>query len=336
MRKLAVLMPTYNCSQYLRESIDSILNQTYLDFDLYIYDDCSTDNSFEIIKSYTDDRVFYIKNTENLGIAKTLNLGLEYLLPNYEYIARMDADDWSFPERFQKQLDFMDANQEIAMSGTQGDWLKQMSETPLFAWEYPTKFEYLTYYLLFGASFGHSSVIFRSIFFTTNNLRYNQVIKTCEDWDLWIKVLKIGKIANLPDFLMKYRIVPTSNHRSIENKKIHLRERSSIISNYWETFNIHLSPEQVFEYYYDTDISIQDNFLSKLKILIDSFNELFLKHALNLEKEDKKNFRYMLARKLLDYWKRSTISKYNPFVWFILLTRVKFMNTIRLIKSQLN
>ena len=336
MRKLAVLMPTYNCSQYLRESIDSILNQTYLDFDLYIYDDCSTDNSFEIIKSYTDDRVFYIKNTENLGIAKTLNLGLEYLLPNYEYIARMDADDWSFPERFQKQLDFMDANQEIAMSGTQGDWLKQMSETPLFAWEYPTKFEYLTYYLLFGASFGHSSVIFRNIFFINNNLRYDQVIRTCEDWDLWIKVSKIGKIANLPDFLMKYRIVPNSNHRSIENKKIHLRERSSIISNHWQSFNIHLSPEQVFEYYYDTNIPIKQNFISKIEELIDSFNELFLKHALNLDKEDKKNFSYMLARKLLDYSKRSNISKYNPFVWFTLLTRVKFINTIRLIKSQLN
>jgi hypothetical protein len=167
-------------------------------------------------------------------------------------------------------------------------------------------------------------------------LRYNEDIKTCEDWDLWIRVSKSSKVHNLPDFLMKYRIVPTSNHRSAENKKTHLRERSLIISNYWGTFNIHLSLEQVFEYYYDTDISIQDNFLSKLKILIDSFNELFLKRALNLEKEDKKNFRYMLARKLLDYWKRSTISKYNPFVWFILLTRVKFMNTVRLIKSQLN
>jgi glycosyltransferase involved in cell wall biosynthesis len=335
MKKLAVLMPTYNCAKYLQESIDSILNQTYTDFDLYIYDDCSTDHSSEIIKTYTDDRIFYIKNSENLGIARTLNLGLEKLVPNYEYIARMDADDWSFPERFQRQLDFMDANQDIAMSGTQGYWLKQMSETPLSAWKYPTKSKYLSCYLLFGASFGHSSVIFRSVFFITNNLRYNQVIRTCEDWDLWIKVSKIGKIANLPDFLMKYRIVSTSNHRSIENKKIHLRERSSIISNYWKTFDISLSPEQIFEYYYDTNLTGQD-FYPKLNILIDSFNKLFLNNSKHLKSEDKNNFSYLLARKIVNFKKRSTISKYNPFVWFILLTRVKFMNTVRLIKSQLN
>jgi glycosyltransferase involved in cell wall biosynthesis len=335
MKKLAVLMPTYNCAKYLQESIDSILNQTYSDFDLYIYDDCSTDHSSEIIKTYTDDRIFYIKNSENLGIARTLNLGLEKLVPNYEYIARMDADDWCFPERFQRQLDFMDANHEIAMSGTQGYWLKQMSETPLSAWKYPTKSEYLSCYLLFGASFGHSSVIFRSVFFITNNLRYNQVIRTCEDWDLWIKVSKIGKIANLPDFLMKYRIVPNSNHRSIENKKIHLKERSIIISNYWKTFDISLSPEQIFEYYYDTNLTGQD-FYPKLNILIDSFNKLFLNNSKHLKSEDKNNFSYLLARKIVDFKKRSTISKYNPFVWFILLTRVKFMNTVRLIKSQLN
>jgi len=335
MKKLAVLMPTYNCAKYLQESIDSILNQTYSDFDLYIYDDCSTDRSSEIIKNYTDDRIFYIKNSENLGIARTLNLGLEKLVPNYEYIARMDADDWCFPERFQKQLDFMDANQDIAMSGTQGYWLKQMSETPLSAWKYPTKSEYLSCYLLFGASFGHSSVIFRSVFFITNNLRYNQVIRTCEDWDLWIKVSKIDKIANLPDFLMKYRIVPTSNHRSIENKKIHLKERSIIISNYWKTFDISLTPEQIFEYYYDTNLTGQD-FFPKLNILIDSFNKLFLNNSKQLKSEDKNNFSYLLARKIVDFKKRSTISKYNPFVWFILLTRVKFINTVRLFKSQLN
>ncbi len=329
-------MPTYNCAQYLQESIDSILNQTFSNFDFYIYDDCSTDNTSQIISNYKDKRVFYIKNAENLGIAKTLNLGLEYLLPHYEYIARMDADDWSFSERFEKQIAFMDVNLDVVMSGTQGYWLKEMSEIPKSAWGYPAKFEYLKYYLLFGASFGHSSVIFRNDFFIKNNIRYNQLIKTCEDWDLWIKVSQIGKIENLPDFLMKYRIVSNSNHRSPENKKIHLKERSIIISNYWKTFNVGITPEQVYEYYYDTDESIQDNFLSKLKILIDSFNGLYINHAENLEKIDKKNFSYMLARKIVDYRKRSTVNKYNPVVWIMILTRGKFRSKIRLIKSQLN
>lgn len=337
MKKLAVLMPTYNCAPYLQESIDSILNQTYYDFDFYIYDDCSTDSSSQIISSYTDKRIFYIKNIENLGIAKTLNLGLEALLPNYQYIVRMDADDWSFPERFQKQIDFMDQNSQIVMSGTQGYWLKEISKNPISGWKYPSEFEYLKYYFLFGASFGHSSVIFRNEFFIKTQLRYNQLIKTCEDWDLWIKISQLAKIANLTDFLMKYRISSNSNHRSSENKKLHYKERCSIISNYWKTFDIILTPEQIFEYYYDTNtISMKQNFEIKLKILIDSFNKLFLNHATELESEDQKNFSYMLARKILDFWKRSTVSRYNPFVWVIVLTRVRFISSIRLIKSQLN
>lgn len=336
MKKLAVLLPTFNSAFYLKESIDSILNQTFADFDLYIYDDCSTDSTPEIISEYKDSRLFYRKNKENSGIARTLNKGLEELLPNYEYIARMDADDWSFPERFQKQIDFLDKNKEIVMCGTQGYWLKDFSSNPKYGWEYPTCNEYLKLYLLFGASFGHSSLIFRTNFFIKNNLKYNQLIKTCEDWDLWIKVSLKGMIENLPDFLMKYRILPNSNHRSPENKKTHLKERCIIISNYWKTFNIILSPEQVFEFYYDSGLSMQDDFSTKLKIVTQSFNELFLNHTENLEIEDKKKFSYLLARKILDYWKRSNVNRYHPVIWLLILSRVKFMGKVRLIKSQFN
>lgn len=328
-------MPTYNCAKYLQESIDSILNQTFQDFDLYIYDDYSTDNSSEIISEYHDNRVFYIKNSENLGIARTLNLGLEKLLPNYEYIARMDADDWSFPERFQKQIDFFEKNSAAVLCGTQGFWLTDLSKLPTSGWQYPVDYNYIKLYLLFTASFGHSSLVLKSRFFIDNNLRYDENIKTCEDWDLWIKVSKKGEVYNLPDFLMKYRIVPTSNHRSLENKKIHLKERSIIISDYWKIFDINLSPEQVFEYYYNTDIERKD-FYAELNILIDSFNKLFLNNSKHLKSEDKNNFSYLLARKIVDFKKRSKISKYNFISWFIVLTKVKFMSKTRLIKSQLN
>jgi glycosyltransferase involved in cell wall biosynthesis len=336
MKKLAVLMPTYNCEKYLQESIDSILNQTYSDFDFYIYDDCSTDNSQNLIQSYTDTRIIYIKSPKNLGIASTLNLGLENLLPNYEFIARMDADDWAFPNRFQKQIDFMEQNKSIMLCGTQGFWLKNMLENPLSGWEYPFQDNYIKLYLLFGASFGHSSIVLRSDLLRTNNLRYNETIKTCEDWDLWIKMSKIGEVVNLPDFLMKYRIVFNSNHRALENKKLHLKERSIIISKYWKDFNIKLSPEQVFEYYYETKESIRHDFYSKLNVLIDSFNELFLNHAQSLISKDQKQFSYMLARRTLDFWKRSGISRYNPIVWLILLNKIKFIDTFKLIRSQIN
>lgn len=336
MKKLAVLMPTYNCAKYLQESIDSILNQTYSHFNFYIYDDCSTDDTSKIISEYNDKRIVYVKNSENLGIAKTLNLGLEKLLPNYEYIARMDADDCAFPERFQKQIDFLDQNQSVMLCGTQGFWLKNLSETFLSGWQYPTDNNYLELYLLFAASFGHSSVILRSDCFILNGLRYNEDIKTCEDWDLWIRVSKIGKIHNLPDFIMKYRIVSTSNHRSTENKKIHLRERSTIISNYWKTFDIDLSPEQVFEYYYDSFPVVAENFEPKLIKLIDCFNQLYLNHTNDLNEDDKEKFSYLLARRVADFRKRSKVSQYNFSTWFIVMSKIKFINPIKLIKSQFN
>lgn len=335
MKKLAVLMPTYNCAPYLQESIDSILNQTYTDFDLYIYDDCSIDNTCQIITSYSDKRIFYIKNEKNIGIAKTLNLGLEKLLPNYEYIARMDADDWSFPERFEKQLDFLDKNKLTAICGTQGFWIKNMREVPNSGWQYPVYNNYLKIYLLFGASFGHSSVIIRSSLFSLRNLKYNENIKTCEDWDLWVRVSKYYEVHNLRDFLMKYRIVLTSNHRATENKMIHLKERSKIISNYWKTFDIDLSPDQVYEYYYESEDRRTQSFIQKLNGLINSFNQLFGNHSLDLQKEDKKKFSYLLARKMADFRKRSKISLFNPIVWIIILSRVRFISIPRLINSQI-
>jgi len=276
MKKLAVLMPTYNAADYLNESIDSILKQTFVNFDLYVYDDCSTDNTAELISEYKDSRLFYRKNKENCGIAKTLNKGLEDLLPQYEYIARMDADDWAYPERFQKQLKFLVKNQDIVLCGTQGYWLKDINQNPVSGWEYPINNEYIKCYLLFTASFGHSSVIFRSDCIIKYNLRYDETITTCEDWDLWIRIAKFGVVANLPEYLMKYRILENSNHRSLTKIKKHLEERSIIISNYWVNFDIRIMPEKVYEYYYGDKIIAKSDFIKKIKILINAFNHLYL------------------------------------------------------------
>lgn len=333
MKKLAVLLPTYNAAAYLKESIDSILNQTFADFDLYVYDDCSTDNTEELISGYKDARFFYRKNNVNFGIAKTLNSGLEELLPHYEYIARMDADDWAYPERFEKQIEFLESNQDIVLCGTQGYWLKDMNQNPASGWKYPVRNEYIKYYLLFAASFGHSSVLLRSNFFQKHDLRYNENISTCEDWDLWIRVAMIGSVSNLPNFLMKYRILENSNHRSPEKIKTHLEERSIIISDYWANFGIILKPETVFEYYYGNKAMTLPDFKVKIKVLINAFNLLYANAQQNLVLEERKNFSYLQARRILDYWKKSKVSRFNPAIWGLLVKEVKIMNTFKLIKS---
>lgn len=333
MKKLAVLLPAFNAALYIKASIDSILNQTFQDFDLYIYDDCSTDNTAEIVFSYNNSRIFYRKNADNLGIAKTLNRGLDELLSHYEFIARMDADDWAYPQRFEKQLSFLDKNKEILLCGTQGYWLKDINQNPTEGWEYPIDSEYIKYYLLFAATFGHSSVIFRSQTIANHNLRYDEAITTCEDWELWVRISKIGKMANLPDFLMKYRILENSNHRSLQKINKHLEERSKIISNYWSYFGIPFFEQEIYEFYFGKMAESRKEFNLKTQKLIHAFNTIYDKTEHHFTIKDRKNFRYLLARKILNYWKRSQISRYDPLLWIMIVGEVKFMNKIKLVKS---
>ena len=109
--RLTVIMPAYNAEEFLEESISSILNQTYSDFELLIGDDGSTDRTMEIIQSFCDDRIIVMRNEKNLGIPCTLNRLIK--ASKGEYIARQDSDDISLPKRLEKQVDFLDKNPEI-------------------------------------------------------------------------------------------------------------------------------------------------------------------------------------------------------------------------------
>jgi glycosyltransferase involved in cell wall biosynthesis len=334
MKKLAVLLPTFNAALYIKESIDSILDQTFTNWDLYIYDDCSTDNTAEIVSSYSDPRIFYRKNKENSGIAKTLNKGLDELLPSYEFIARMDADDWAYPQRFEKQLDVLGNQGEIIVCGTQGYWVQDINQNPSAGWEYPIDNEYIKYYLLFAATFGHSSIILRSHDFIENRLRYDETITTCEDWELWVRVSKIGKMTNVPDFLMKYRILEYSNHRSPEKIEKHFEERSKIISEYWKYFNVLISSQEVYDLYFSKKEVSKKEFYIKIKKVITAFNVIYY-HSLDqhLSLKDSSDFSYMMSRKILNYWKRSGVSRLSALSWFFILNEVKFMNKVKLVKS---
>lgn len=113
MPKISVIMPAYNAERYIREAIDSILRQTWSDFELIIIDDGSTDSTAAIIAEYTDNRIRFCPNAQNMGVAATLNRGLE--LACGAYIARMDADDISLPERFAKQAAYLDAHPDVTV-----------------------------------------------------------------------------------------------------------------------------------------------------------------------------------------------------------------------------
>ncbi|GAB5564471.1 MAG: glycosyltransferase family 2 protein [Winogradskyella sp.] len=333
MKTLAVILPTYNAAHFLEDAIASLLNQTYNSFDIYIIDDCSTDHTKEVVNSFEDSRVNYVKNKKNLGLASTLNLGLELLVKQYKYIARMDADDWAYPDRFQKQIAYLEKNQNIAVCGTQGNWVKSFEEESSTLWKYPFNHEELKYHLLFTACFGHSSVVFRSSFLIENNIKYNEYIKTCEDWDLWTRIIRLGNMANLPDYLMKYRIVQTSNHRSEENQRMHLKERSEVISNHWKSFGIECEREFIYDAYFDVTNQSKEEVKIRLLKLIDMSNRLCKRATNDLNLVQKKRLTYRLLRIIKRTWQQAEVPLLAIDIWFFILRDIKFTSMFNTLKT---
>ena len=136
---LTVLMPVYNTEKYLKEAVDSILQQSFPDFEFLIIDDSSTDSSAEIIAAYRDPRIRVLKNEKNMGMSATLNKGIE--MCRTELIARMDADDISYPERLEKQFRFFESNPECALLYT---WAQEITtqKVPVGVEEYVPEYFY--------------------------------------------------------------------------------------------------------------------------------------------------------------------------------------------------
>ena len=192
-------MSVYNGERYLREAIDSILNQTFSDFEFIIVDDGSMDSSLEIIRAYNDERIRLIRNERNLGLTASLNKGLDQ--SRGEYVARMDCDDVSLPERLARQVAFMDANPKVGASSTwaldidaEGNVLRRRkalvgAQLDNFYWRTPLI---------------HPSAIIR--FSQFKELRYDERIRYAQDYDLWLRIKERSSLANLPECLLLYRV----------------------------------------------------------------------------------------------------------------------------------
>lgn len=200
--KISVIMPAYNAEKYIKEAIDSILSQTFGDFEFIIIDDGSTDNTCAIIESYSDSRIRFFRNEKNMGVAATLNRGLD--LARGEYIARMDSDDISLPQRFEKQVAFMDSHPDIAVCGTAIECFGARHETRFFSENDAA----LKVDLLFGCCFAHPSVMLRTSVIRSNSFYYDTAFDKMEDYELWCRVSKVGGLSSLHEILLKYRVHP--------------------------------------------------------------------------------------------------------------------------------
>lgn len=196
---VTVLMPVYNGAKFLREAIESILNQTFTNFELLIINDGSNDSSEEIILSYEDSRIVYVKNEHNLKLIATLNKGLE--LAKGKYIARMDADDISVLSRLEKQVRFLEGNPAIGLLGSAFEIIgKEIKNS------YPVADDDIRLTMLFLNSFLHSSVLFRRELCLTNNLYFDKKYIHAEDYKLWTELMFKTKVSNLDEVLVKYRV----------------------------------------------------------------------------------------------------------------------------------
>ncbi len=192
-------MPVYNAERHLREAMDSILSQAFTDFELLILDDGSSDSSAAIIDSYTDPRLRFIQNPHNLGLTATLNKGLE--MAGGDYIARMDADDISLPERLAKQVAFLDAHPRVGIVGV---WAEAFGDAH-FQIPHPPEAETIRAKLLFDSALVHPAVLMRRAFLDAHQLRY-QPLGHFEDYELWQRAARLFPLANLPEVLFRYRV----------------------------------------------------------------------------------------------------------------------------------
>lgn len=193
-------MPVYNSEIYLREAMDSILNQTYPDFEFIIIDDGSTDCSPDIVRSYQDSRIRFYQNEQNMGVAATLNRGLE--LATGEYIARMDSDDISLQERFREQIEYLDAHPEIAVLATD----VQTFGAKNFYSPTSKKNEQLRVDMLFNCCLCHPAVMMRGSIIREEHLLYDTAYNKMEDYELWFRISERHNLGCLDKILFKYRI----------------------------------------------------------------------------------------------------------------------------------
>ncbi|MCS7093307.1 MAG: glycosyltransferase [Patescibacteria group bacterium] len=229
---VSVIMPVYNAEKFLSQAIESILNQTYKNFEFIIIDDYSTDNSKEILKTYLkrDKRIKVFFNRKNLGIEKVLMKTKKIF--RGKYYARMDADDISRKDRLEKQIDFLENNPDYVIVGSNIRIIDENNKI-LGLRKYPETHQEIVDYLYLGNPFAHPSVCLKAD--VLKKEFYNEKFKNAEDYYLWWRILKLGKGLNLQDYLVDYRF--HSNQIKLKQLKNQLKASIQIQDHIFKKSN---------------------------------------------------------------------------------------------------
>ena len=210
---ISVVMSNYNTPiKYLKESVDSVLDQTYSNFEFIIIDDGSTDDSLEFIKSYDDPRIKLIINEKNIGLTKSLNKGLD--AAQGEFIARMDSDDICYSERFEKQIEYMKEHTDTIVCGTWAELIDENNTPSNADWtckaindmeQYRINLLFCNYPVII-----HPSVIFNHDMLNKYGIRYNESCKYAQDYEMWVQCSKYANCFIIQESLLQYRMHDTS------------------------------------------------------------------------------------------------------------------------------
>jgi glycosyltransferase involved in cell wall biosynthesis len=292
--EISVVMSVYNGESYLKEAIDSILMQTFADFEFIIVDDGSTDSSAAIVKSYSDSRIRLVQQ-ENMGLSKALNKGIS--LAKGRYIARLDSDDVSLPERLKLQFDFLEKNSKAVIVGSNAIVMDKDGNT-IFYSEKKTQWEEIKS-ILPNTPFYHSATFFRKDTFEKAGGYYEAIKHHFEDVILWNKMAALGELYNLKEPLIKYRVVPEGiSNRTVKTGKI----MTSIYKNVIQNGGLFASDELLLK-----QITVPRSAQWKLSNYYLNVGKMFLE--INSDKSN--------ARK--NIWKAVQHNLFNYIAWFNLL-----------------
>lgn len=205
--RVSVLMAVYNGEHYVRDAIDSILGQTFTDFEFLVFNDGSTDATRSIIAAYRDPRIRLLENEANIGLTPTLNRGMS--LATGEFVARQDADDISEPGRLARQVAYMERYPELVLLGS---WYREIDAAgrPGKKLRLPCRQAELQWALLFYCPFVHSGAMLRRSAYVEEIGCYDERYRYAQDHELWLRTSRKKSLANLPEYLVRYRLNPLS------------------------------------------------------------------------------------------------------------------------------
>lgn len=236
---ISITMAVYNGESFLRQAIDSILDQTFTDFELLIVDDGSTDLSVEIVSSYNDPRIRMIRHDVNLGLVAARNNALR--CSRGEYVAILDCDDIAYPERLAKQFSFLNRNPEFGMVGSWIEIIDARGDSTGEVMRYPAAPEDIPSLLLFGNYFSQSAVLIRKA--SLPEEYYRAEYPVAEDYDLWARMAAGAKLWNIQQVLTRYRV----HHPSTSFSKARLMEQCvrEIIANQLSLIGVEPSMDEM-------------------------------------------------------------------------------------------